>query len=127
MRVRRGIKVQKDPGEFESLLSLRQSFPSVTDFVRWSQIGLTSLRGDVKILYSRITKIGRETFCTLVLKVRPEVTKNYFERLLVLSGYYGMHRGLPFSTYAPRGGGGVQVFYTFPLRIICKKGVGGSR
>ena len=35
-------------------------------------------------------------------------------------------RGLPFSTYAPRGGGG-QAYYTFPLRITCKKGVGGSR
>ena len=33
--------------------------------------------------------------------------------------------GLPFSTYAPRGGGGVQVSYTFPLRITCKKGGGG--
>ena len=32
-------------------------------------------------------------------------------------------RGLPFSTYAPRGGGGgVQVSYTFSLRITCKKG-----
>ena len=39
-------------------------------------------------------------------------------------------RGLPFSTYAPRGGregGGGQASYTFPLRITCKKGVGGSR
>ena len=27
---------------------------------------------------------------------------------------------------APRGGGG-QAYYTFPLRITCKKGVGGSR
>ena len=30
--------------------------------------------------------------------------------------------GLPFSTYAPGGRGGVQVSYTFPLRITCKKG-----
>ena len=36
-------------------------------------------------------------------------------------------RGLPFSTYAPRGGGGVQVSYTFPLRIKCKKDGRGSR
>ena len=34
-------------------------------------------------------------------------------------------RGLPFSTYAPRGGGGGgHVSYTFPLRITCKKGGG---
>ena len=36
-------------------------------------------------------------------------------------------RGLPFSTYAPRGGGWGQASYTFPLRITCKKEVGGSR
>ena len=36
-------------------------------------------------------------------------------------------RGLPLSTYAPRGGGWGQASYTFPLRITCKKGVGGSR
>ena len=36
-------------------------------------------------------------------------------------------RGPPFSTYAPRGGGWGQASYTFPLRITCKKGVGGSR
>ena len=35
-----------------------------------------------------------------------------------------MVRGLPLSTYAPRGRGG-QVSYTFPLRITCKKGGGG--
>ena len=37
--------------------------------------------------------------------------------------------GLPFSTYAPKGGGGggVQDSYTFPLRITCKKGGRGSR
>ena len=37
------------------------------------------------------------------------------------------HRGLPFSMYAPRGGGWGQAPYTFPLRTKCKKGVGGSR
>ena len=31
----------------------------------------------------------------------------------------------PFSMYAPRGRGGGQASYTFPLRITCKKGVGG--
>ena len=37
-------------------------------------------------------------------------------------------RGLPFSTYASRwGGGGVQMSYTFPLCITCKKGGRGSR
>ena len=35
--------------------------------------------------------------------------------------------GLPFSMYAPRVGGWGQASYTFPLRITCKKGVGGSR
>ena len=35
-----------------------------------------------------------------------------------------MARGLPFSTYAPRGGGGGQASYT--LRITCKKGEGGG-
>ena len=35
--------------------------------------------------------------------------------------------GLPFSTYTPRGGWWGQASYTFPLRITCKKGVGGSR
>ena len=34
--------------------------------------------------------------------------------------------GLPFSTYAPRGGGVIQVSYTFPLRITCKKKGGGE-
>ena len=32
----------------------------------------------------------------------------------------GGHRGLPFSTYPPREGGGFS--YTFPLRITFKKG-----
>ena len=36
-------------------------------------------------------------------------------------------RGLPFSTYAPSGGGWGPASYTFPLHITCKKGVGGSR
>ena len=35
--------------------------------------------------------------------------------------------GLSFSMYAPRGNGWCQAFHTFPLRITCKKGVGGSR
>ena len=52
-------------------------------------------------------------------------------RLLV--GYIGLslpqflNRGLLFSTNAPRGDGWGQASYTFPLRITCKKGVGGSR
>ena len=34
---------------------------------------------------------------------------------------------LAFNTYAPRGGGGrVQVSYTFPLHITCKKKKGGG-
>ena len=36
-------------------------------------------------------------------------------------------RGLPLSTYAPKGGGWGEASYTIPLRITCKKGVGGSR
>ena len=36
-------------------------------------------------------------------------------------------RGLPFSTYAPRGGGWGQASYTFPLRTTWKKGEGWSR
>ena len=35
--------------------------------------------------------------------------------------------GLPLSTYAAMGGGWGQASYTFPFRITCKKGVGGSR
>ena len=31
-------------------------------------------------------------------------------------------KGLPFSTYAPRGRERGQVSYTFPLSITCKKG-----
>ena len=30
----------------------------------------------------------------------------------------------PFSFRTHQGGGGVQVSYTFPLRVTCKKGVG---
>ena len=33
--------------------------------------------------------------------------------------------GVPFSTYAPRGGGG-QTSFTFPLRITYKKGEEGG-
>ena len=33
-------------------------------------------------------------------------------------------RGLPFSTYTPRGKGRGQVSYTFSLRVICKRGRG---
>ena len=47
---------------------------------------------------------------------------NYYAR-----GHVSSIGGLPFSTYAPRGGGGVQVSYTFPLRITCKKGGRGSK
>ena len=45
----------------------------------------------------------------------------------LVDGCVPLLRGLPFSTYAPRGGGGVQLSYTLPLRITCKKGVRGSR
>ena len=38
-----------------------------------------------------------------------------------------LYRGLPLITYAPRGRGGGQAFYTFPLRITCKKRGKGSR
>ena len=39
----------------------------------------------------------------------------------------GPFRSLPCSMYAPRKGGWGQACNTFPLRITCKKGVGGDQ
>ena len=50
-----------------------------------------------------------------------------FGRCSISISCYHVLRGLPFCTYAPRVGGWGQASYTFPLRITCKKGVGGSR
>ena len=71
------------------------------------------LGGDVKI------ELARPSVCC---SQSPPATTDGFGSL-----YLEMFndRGLPFSTYTPRGKGGGQVSYTFPLRITCKKGGGG--